>query len=833
MLFADIRVGLVGPLAPPAGGMANQTRQLAELLRAAQAQVVMVQTNAPYQPPWVAQVPVVRAVFRLVPYLLSLWRAAGHCDVFHIMANSGWSWHLFATPAVWIARWRGVPVVVNYRGGEAAEFLVIAHRAVRFSMRRVSRLIVPSTFLQRVFARFEMPASVVPNIIDLARFHPSHSPRSAVHLLVARNLEPIYDNGTAVRAFARVHQCNPAAQLSIAGSGPLESQLRALAQQLGVAQQVHFVGRLDRDAMAALFRRADIMLNPSLADNMPNSVLEALASGVPVVSTNVGGVPFIVQDGVTALLVEPGKPQDMADACLKILSNDTLRNSLIAAGLTEVQRYTWDYVAPLLADVYRQVIADEIPNDNPKRVLEADFKSRMSLYTALVTKLLFPLQERLKRHTTVAVRAQMEDAQYWPLDRLAAWQAQRLKDLLVDASIHVPYYRKLFQELEFDAQAISGPRDLHRLPFLTKALIRANTDAIKHDQAQGLARFNTGGSSGEPLIFFIGTKRVSHDVAAKWRATRWWGVDIGDPEIVVWGSPIELGQQDRIKSWRDKLLRTQLLSAFEMSESKLDDFVATIRSVRPKMLFGYPSALSHIARHAQRRKVAMNDLGINVAFVTSERLYDDQRAVISQVFGCPVANGYGGRDAGFIAHQCPVGGMHITADDLIVEIVNESGEVQPAGVAGEIVVTHLSTNDFPFIRYRTGDIGVLDNKLCTCGRTLPLIKEIQGRSTDFVVALDGTVLHGLSLIYILRGLPGVKAFKVVQETLNLTRVQLVTDAEFTGQSVQTIQSGFKQRLGQAVAVEVDVVTSIPAEKSGKFRYIVSHVAGSQGRATHA
>ena len=177
--------------------------------------------------------------------------------------------------------------------------------------------------------------------------------------------------------------------------------------------------------------------------------------------------------------------------------------------------------------------------------------------------------------------------------------------------------------------------------------------------------------------------------------------------------------------------------------------------------------------------------------------------------------------------------MHITADDLIVEIVNESGEVQPAGVAGEIVVTHLSTNDFPFIRYRTGDIGVLDNKLCTCGRTLPLIKEIQGRSTDFVVALDGTVLHGLSLIYILRGLPGVKAFKVVQETLTLTRVQLVTDAEFTGQSVQTIQSGFKQRLGQPVTVQVDVVTSIPAEKSGKFRYIVSHVAGSQGGPTHA
>jgi phenylacetate-CoA ligase len=410
----------------------------------------------------------------------------------------------------------------------------------------------------------------------------------------------------------------------------------------------------------------------------------------------------------------------------------------------------------------------------------------------------------------------------------SGYQLERLSDLLVDVGVSVPYYRDLFNRNGFDPRAIVSVADLQRLPFLTKSVIRANTDALKHSQAQGLARFNTGGSSGEPLIFFIGNKRVSHDVAAKWRATRWWGVDIGDPEIVVWGSPIELGKQDRIKHWRDKLLRTQLLPAFEMSEAKLDQFIATIRSVRPKMLFGYPSALSHIGRHAQKRGVAMNDLGIRVAFVTSERLYDDQRATISQVFGCPVANGYGGRDAGFIAHECPAGGMHITADDLIVEIINDAGDVQPPGVAGEIVVTHLATNDFPFIRYRTGDVGMLDTKLCACGRGLPLLKEIQGRSTDFVVAADGTVMHGLSLVYILRDLPGVKSFKVVQETLGLTRVMLVADAIFSLDSKQLIVGGFKKRLGAEVQVEVDIVDEIPAEKSGKFRYIVSHVAGLVG-----
>ena len=416
----------------------------------------------------------------------------------------------------------------------------------------------------------------------------------------------------------------------------------------------------------------------------------------------------------------------------------------------------------------------------------------------------------------------MEEVQGWPADRVAELQLLRLRNLLQDAGAHVPYYRDLFVQIDFDPSNIQSADDLHRLPFLTKSVIRANTETLKHANARGLSRFNTGGSSGEPLIFFIGTKRVSHDVAAKWRATRWWGVDIGDPEIVVWGSPIELGKQDRIKQWRDKLLRTQLLPAFEMSEPKLDQFIASIRAVKPRMLFGYPSALTHIAKHAQKRGVRMNDLGIKVAFVTSERLYDEQRATMSEVFGCKVANGYGGRDAGFIAHECPAGGMHLTADDIVVEIVNEEGQAQPAGRAGEIVVTHLSTNDFPFIRYRTGDIGVLGASHCSCGRGLPLLQDIQGRSTDFVVAADGTVMHGLSLVYILRDLPGVKSFKVIQESRAFTRVLLVTDEAFAPDAVALIVSGFKQRLGADVSVAVDLVDTIPAEKSGKFRYIISH-----------
>lgn len=456
------------------------------------------------------------------------------------------------------------------------------------------------------------------------------------------------------------------------------------------------------------------------------------------------------------------------------------------------------------------------------------------LYTALTSKVLFPLQERLKRHSTVAVRRSLEDTQWWSAEKLQKLQQQRLRALLVDVGRQVPYYRDLFRAHAFDPAKVSSVADLQRLPFLTKPLIRAHVEALKHEDARGLARFNTGGSSGEPLIFFIGNERVSHDVAAKWRATRWWGVDIGDPEIVVWGSPIELGAQDRVRYWRDRILRTQLIPAFEMSDAKLEGFIGTIRQTRPRMLFGYPSALTHIARHAEARGQRMDDLGIEVAFVTSERLYDDQRAAISRVFGCRVANGYGGRDAGFIAHECPAGGMHLTAEDIVVEIVDEQGRVLPPGQAGEIVVTHLATRDFPFIRYRTGDVAVLHDGLCPCGRGLPMLREIQGRTTDFVVASDGTVLHGLALIYILRDLPGVRQFKIIQDSLIATRILLVSDASFDESCVPVIVAKTRARLGSDVSVTVERVEEIKPERSGKYRYVVSHVTqSSPTEAPHA
>ena len=241
------------------------------------------------------------------------------------------------------------------------------------------------------------------------------------------------------------------------------------------------------------------------------------------------------------------------------------------------------------------------------------------------------------------------------------------------------------------------------------------------------------------------------------------------------------------------------------------------------MLFGYPSSLSLIAKHAEIREINMTDIGVKVAFVTSERLYDDQRKIIEKIFNCRVANGYGGRDAGFIAHECSAGSMHITAEDIVVEIIDSNGNVVSPGTPGEIVITHLATEDFPFIRYRTGDIGVLSEEICKCGRGLPLLSEIQGRTTDFIVAQDGKKMHGLALIYILRELRGLQEFKIIQEDLFRTRVLLNTTSDYIKGQDDIIRTKFKKRLGKDVFIEIEHVEKIPSEKSGKFRYVVSYV----------
>lgn len=356
--WSDVRLLLVGPLPPPSGGMAMQTLQLADLIRREGGHVELLQTNPPYSPTWLGRVRGLRAVGRLLPYLARLWRATARADLVHVMANSGLAWWLFAAPAIRIARFRNRPTIVNYRGGGAVGFLEHHSRSIRSLLRR-AHLVVPSGFLVDAFARHRMTAEIVPNIVDLELFQSSGALPDELHVVVTRNLEPVYDLPTALEAFRQVRDRVPGARMTIAGSGPERGALEKLAEDLGVAGSVTFAGRLDRADVAALYRRASIALNPSRVDNMPNSVLEAMAAGVPMVSTNVGGVPYLVTDRRTALLVPAGDAVAMAAAMLELHGSPVLRARLRAQALAEVQRYGWPEVREQWLGVYGKALATQ------------------------------------------------------------------------------------------------------------------------------------------------------------------------------------------------------------------------------------------------------------------------------------------------------------------------------------------------------------------------------------------------------------------------------------------------------------------------------------------
>ena len=335
-------VAIVGPLPPPAGGMANQTEQLCQFLKNEGLNVTVVQVNPPYSPQWIGKLPMFRAFIRLVQYRAKLKQDLAHVDVVHIMANSGWSWHLFAAPAIRIARSLNKRIVLNYRGGYAGEFFAKSWDRVKKSLDLVDEIIVPSTFLQEVFSQYGKSSTVIPNVLNVQRFNSDDRIASMKPcIIVTRNLEEIYDVASAIHVFAAIKAKFPDAELKVAGTGPERENLEKLVLQLGVSSAVDFVGRLTPEDIAKLYKAADLMLNTSVVDNSPNSLIESLACGTPVVSTNVGGIPKLVTDKHDALLSNPKDVSKMTEQALQVLSDDSLRVKLTSNGLQTVEKFFW------------------------------------------------------------------------------------------------------------------------------------------------------------------------------------------------------------------------------------------------------------------------------------------------------------------------------------------------------------------------------------------------------------------------------------------------------------------------------------------------------------
>ena len=298
------------------------------------------------------RLPGIRTGIRSLLSWIALWREAGRSDVVHVLGASWVYFFAFAAPAVFIGKFRGRKVILNYRGGEAQVFFRQWGWAVSPLMRAADILTAPSEFIAGVIRnRFGLSVSIVPNIVDLSAFRFRHRTHFAPTMIVTRHLEEMYGIDIVLRAFRAVQQYVPEATLSIAGAGSEEVRLRQLAADWKL-QNVTFLGQVEHRDLPTLYDRCDILINASYVDNFPGSLIEAAASGLAIVSTSPGGIPYIFENGKTALLVQPGDWESLAQSIRQILDSSALGQSLTAAAAAMVKNCDWPEVRSALEKVY-------------------------------------------------------------------------------------------------------------------------------------------------------------------------------------------------------------------------------------------------------------------------------------------------------------------------------------------------------------------------------------------------------------------------------------------------------------------------------------------------
>jgi phenylacetate-CoA ligase len=276
--------------------------------------------------------------------------------------------------------------------------------------------------------------------------------------------------------------------------------------------------------------------------------------------------------------------------------------------------------------------------------------------------LICPAHERLLGRPTFKFLRELEASQWWSPDALRALQMCKLRALLEHARSHTAYWQDRLADLPLDDPQADPFAMLGSLPLLSKDEVRAHLpEMVWRDAPGGVFKFNTGGSSGEPLIFYFDRRRQGYDDAARIRTHRWFGVDIGQREFYLWGSPIELSTTDRIKAWRDRLFNHRLVNAFAMSPARMEAYFDEFERFAPRCLFGYPSSIALWVQHARKIGRRLRTDSLRAVFVTGEACDPPDRAAIEAYFGVPVADGYGSRDGGFIAHECPQGSRHVMA----------------------------------------------------------------------------------------------------------------------------------------------------------------------------
>jgi L-malate glycosyltransferase len=355
-----IRVALVAPSLRYVGGQAVQADLLMRNWKEdpdVEASFVAVDPSPPHGLGWVDRVPLLRTILREPRYILALWQSLKGEDVVHIFSASYSSFLLAPLPAWFIARLRGKRMLINYRSGECRDHLSRSYIA-RQVLKGTDRLVVPSGHLVDVLGEFGLSAHAIPNIVDVSQFSFRVRRPLRPHLVCTRGFHPYYCVDVVVRAFAEVQKTFPDARLDLVGGGPLEGDIRNLVREMKLTG-VDFKGVAARSEIGRFYNEADIFINASRLDNMPVSILEAFASGMPVVSTEPEGMRYVVEPGRTGLLSAPGDAAALAQNVIRLLQDSELAGRLVLNARQEVQRYSWPVVRGQWLDIYRALASGE------------------------------------------------------------------------------------------------------------------------------------------------------------------------------------------------------------------------------------------------------------------------------------------------------------------------------------------------------------------------------------------------------------------------------------------------------------------------------------------
>jgi phenylacetate-CoA ligase len=453
----------------------------------------------------------------------------------------------------------------------------------------------------------------------------------------------------------------------------------------------------------------------------------------------------------------------------------------------------------------------------------------ISMYSKMLTKFGYPLIQLQypMLNSTIKNLEILNKTQWLSLSEIEHFQNQRLQLLITHAYENVPYYHKIFNSLALKPTDIKNFSDLNKLPILTKEIIRNNLPDLipKNFQKNRLIPTATGGSTGEPMKFFIDENWLAWNMAAAYRQWSWAGYNIGDKLIYLWSSPQDISFQANIKTkFVNLFLRTLYLDAVQLNEKIMDEYIKKFRTYKPKIINAYTSAIYIIAQYMEKKGIT--DIHPKAILTSCETLFPYQRKTIEQIFGCKVYDYYSGRDTTFQAGECAEHiGYHMAIENAVIEILRYNEPVS-LGEIGKMIITDLENYAMPFIRYEIGDLGQLSDEKCPCGRNLPILKEISGRIRDVIITKDGKYLTGAfisTLFYDKKGTTkGIRQYQFIQKTKDFAILKIVKGEDFSQKELENIIEKIKEQCAN-MKIETEFVEVILPTKSGKYRSILSEV----------